>query len=93
MDFIEFPWTLYTKRVDKKGKYKHIMKVDVTVPYNDLPNLPPKHDLETKKILKRCIEARAALAELHKAAEMFPNQTVLINTLPLLEAQGLCRSP
>jgi len=64
------------------------MKIDVTSPYNDLPNLPPKHDLETKKILKHCIEARAALAELHRAAEMLPNQTVLINTLPLLEAQA-----
>lgn len=64
------------------------MKIDVTTPYNDLPCLPPKQDLETKNILKRCIEARAALAELHKAAEMLPNQTVLINTLPLLEAQA-----
>lgn len=64
------------------------MKIDVTTPYNDLPNLPPKHDLETKKILKHCIEARAALAELHKTAEMLPNQNVLINTLPLLEAQA-----
>lgn len=64
------------------------MKIDVTTPYNDLPDLPPKQDLETKKVLKHCIEARAALAELHKAAEMLPNQTVLINTLPLLEAQA-----
>jgi len=64
------------------------MKIDVTAPYNDLPNLPPEHDLETKRILKHCIEARAALAELHKSAEMLPNQTVLINTLPLLEAQA-----
>jgi len=64
------------------------MKIDVTAPYNELPNLPPRHDLETRKILKHCIEARAALAELHKAAEMLPNQTVLINTLPLLEAQA-----
>jgi Fic family protein len=64
------------------------MNIDVTKPYNHLPNLPPKHDLETKKILKHCIKARAALAELHQAAEMLPNQTVLINTLPLLEAQA-----
>lgn len=64
------------------------MKIDVTTPYNALPNLPPKQDLETRKILKHCIEARAALAELHQAAEMLPNQTVLINTLPLLEAQA-----
>jgi hypothetical protein len=42
---------------------RHIMKIDVTTPYNALPNLPPRHDLETKNILKHCIEARAALAE------------------------------
>lgn len=50
--------------------------------------LPPQADLETKAILKRCITARAALAELKQAAELNPNQAVLINTLPLLEAQA-----
>lgn len=64
------------------------MKIDVIAPYNKLPDLPPDQDIETKKILKACIEARASLAELHKAAEMLPNQTVLINTLPLLEAKA-----
>lgn len=64
------------------------MKIDVSTPYNDLPSIPPKQDIETKRVLKHCIEARAALAELHKAAEMLPNQNVLINTLPLLEAQA-----
>jgi Fic family protein len=44
-------------------------------------------DLETKLVLKRCIEARAALAELKQAAELIPNQAMLINTLPLLEAK------
>lgn len=62
--------------------------IDVATPYNELPNLPPKQEIETKKILKHCIAARAALAELNKAAEMLPNQSVLINTLPLLEAQA-----
>lgn len=66
----------------------NIMKIDVTKPYNTLPMLPPKPDIETKKILKVCIEARASLAELRKAAEMLPNQSVLINSLPLLEAQA-----
>jgi len=56
-------------------------------PYNGLPPLPPARDLETKAILKRCITARAALAELKQAAELIPNQGVLINTLPLLEAK------
>ena len=56
-------------------------------PYNDLPSLPPTTELETKPVLKRCIGARAALAELKQAAELIPNQTMLINTLPLLEAK------
>jgi Fic family protein len=38
-------------------------------------------------VLKACIEARAALAELKQAAELIPNQTMLINTIPLLEAK------
>jgi len=57
-------------------------------PFNDLPPLPPGADLETKAILKQCILARSALAELKQAAELIPNQGVLINTLPLLEAQA-----
>ena len=56
-------------------------------PYNDLPLLPPAIDLETKAVLKRCISARAALAELKQAAELIPNQAMLINTLPILEAK------
>lgn len=57
-------------------------------PYNALPSLPPKVDLETKAVLKQCITARAALAELKQAAQLIPNQAMLINTLPLLEARA-----
>ena len=57
-------------------------------PFNALPLLPPAAELETKAVLKRCITARAALAELKQAAELIPNQGLLINTLPLLEAQA-----
>ncbi len=57
-------------------------------PYNDLPLLPPAIELETRPVLKQCIAARAALAELKQAAELIPNQGVLINALPLLEAQA-----
>lgn len=55
--------------------------------YNHLPLLPPSAELETKAVLKRCVTARAAVAELKQAAELIPNQSVLINTLPLLEAR------
>ena len=58
------------------------------IPFNELSLLPPAVDLETNAILKSCIKARAALAELKQAAELIPNQGVLINTLPLLEAQA-----
>lgn len=57
-------------------------------PYNDLPLLPPAQDVETRPILKQCIVARAALAELKQAAELMPNQRFLLNALPLLEAQA-----
>jgi len=57
-------------------------------PYNSLPELPPAADLETRLVLKQCIPARAALAELKQAAGLIPNQGMLINTLPLLEAQA-----
>ena len=39
-------------------------------PYNSIPILPPKVDLETKAVLKQCIAARAALAELKQTAEL-----------------------
>jgi len=57
-------------------------------PYNDLPLLPPTADIETHAILKACIEARAALSELKAVGELIPNQAVLINSIPLLEAQA-----
>lgn len=57
-------------------------------PYDDLPHLPPAGEIESRAVLRRCIRARAALAELKQAAELIPNQSMLINTLPLLEAQA-----
>lgn len=62
---------------------------DPNVPYNELPLLPPSGDLiETSQILKKCINARVALAELKQAAELIPNAAVLVNALPLLEARA-----
>ena len=61
---------------------------EATQPYNALPLLPPVQDIESKDILRQCIGARAALAELKRAADLIPNQSMLINTLPLMEAQA-----
>jgi Fic family protein len=57
-------------------------------PYDALPLLPPKADIETKVILKACIGARAAVEGLKRAGALIPNQSVLINTIPMLEAQA-----
>lgn len=67
------------------GPY-NMVRFDPTRAYNDLPHLPPGGDLETRQILKACIGARAAVAELNQAAKLLPNRNVLINTIPLLEA-------
>lgn len=57
-------------------------------PYNNLPLLPPSVSIfDDVAILKACIPARAALAELKQAGELLPNQGLLINLLPLLEAK------
>ena len=62
---------------------------DPNKPYNDLPLLPPPSELvESTTILKKCISARVALAELKQAAELIPNSAVLVNALPLLEARA-----
>ena len=62
---------------------------DPNKPHNELPELPPPADVvESNEILKKCINARVALAELKQAAELIPNAAVLVNALPLLEAQA-----
>ncbi len=62
---------------------------DPNKPYNDLPLLPPPAEqIESNAILKQCINARVALAELKQAAELIPNAAVLVNALPLLEARA-----
>jgi Fic family protein len=58
------------------------------VPYNELPTPPNVDVLETRRVLKAAIGANVALAQLDQAAASMPNPTVLINTIPLLEAQA-----
>jgi Fic family protein len=45
-------------------------------------------ELESKSVLKRCVTARAALAELKQAAALMPNPAMLLGTLPVLEARA-----
>ena len=64
------------------------MKCNPKAPYNELPTLPPKQELETVRVLKQCIRSRTQLAELEQAANFLPNKSLLIIVLPLLEAQA-----
>jgi Fic family protein len=57
-------------------------------PYNDLPLLPPKADVETREVLKKCIAAHTALAGLRMAGELIPEPGVLIHAIPNLEARA-----
>ncbi len=57
-------------------------------PHNALAELPPALDPETRQVLKRCVTARVALADLNRAAELLPNPRMLEISLPLLEAQA-----
>lgn len=64
------------------------MTFDPHRPFNALPNLPPASETETKAILRNCIAANRALADLRRSGDLIPNQEVLINSIPLLEAQA-----
>jgi Fic family protein len=56
-------------------------------PYNDLPLLPPKAELETKAVMKQLVKSHQALAELKGYAQTLPNQDVLIHSIILQEAK------
>ncbi|WP_290843145.1 Fic/DOC family N-terminal domain-containing protein [Flavobacterium sp.] len=57
-------------------------------PYNDLPALPPKVDVESKAILLKTISASRALAQLNGAITNLPNPTLFLDTIQLQEAKA-----
>ena len=63
------------------------MSFDPEKPYNDLPLLPPKEEIETKATLRKAISAGRALAELKGLGETIPNQAILVNSIILQEAK------
>jgi len=56
------------------------MSFDPEKPYNDLPLLPPKAEIETKATLKKAISAGRALAELKGLGETFQNNVSMLAT-------------
>lgn len=64
------------------------MKFNPFKPYNGLPDLPPKINIETNLILKNTISASRALAELKGALNNLPNPHLFVDTINLQEAQA-----
>ncbi len=58
------------------------------IPYNDLPSLPPRIDIETPAVLKKALTAARELAQLKGAGSLIPNQAMLVNTVVLQEARA-----
>lgn len=63
------------------------MAFDPRQPFDALPALPPRADVESKPVLKRALAATRAVAELKGAGGLIPNQAILINAIPLQEAK------
>jgi len=58
------------------------------IPYNELPLLPPKSNLETITILRKTIKASRALANLNGAIINLPNPQLFLDTIHLQEAKA-----
>ncbi len=57
------------------------------IPYNGLPDLPPKNNLETIAIFKATIKANKLLAELKGYCQTLPYPQMLLNTVVLQESK------
>jgi len=58
------------------------------MPFNSLPLLPPKANLETTKVLRKTIDASRALAQLNGMITNLPNPTLFLDTIHLKEAKA-----
>ncbi len=63
------------------------MLFDKNKPYNNLPDLPPTIDIETKKVLKLTTQARASIAKVDGLSYNIPNQPLILKLLTVKEAQ------
>jgi len=57
-------------------------------PYNSLPPLPPKKELETKEVLRKVITSSRALSQLNGAITNLPNPQLFLDTIHLQEAKA-----
>lgn len=63
-------------------------KINTDKPFNGLVFLPPKHNIETVKVLQQLVKSSVALAELKGLANTLPNPDILLNAVILKEAKA-----
>lgn len=63
------------------------MPFDPARPYNDLPDLPPARDVETRAVLKETTRAGRLLSELKGYCQTLPHPELLLNTVVLQESR------
>jgi Fic family protein len=64
-------------------------KYDRSIPFNDLPLLPPPAETENDpEILRKLVSASRALATFNSNVLRLPNPTMLVNTIALQEAKA-----
>lgn len=63
-------------------------KYDPLKPYNSLPDLPPKANLETRQVNMKLISTSRAFSELNGAIFTLPNPLLFIDTINLQEAHA-----
>lgn len=63
------------------------MLFNQNTPYNDLPDLPPAIDFDTKELWLATTKANRLLAELKGYCQVLPNPNLLINTIILQESK------
>lgn len=63
------------------------MSFNKDIPFNLLPKLPPKANLETVELLKITIQTNKLLAELKGFCQTLPNPNLVLNTIILQESR------
>ena len=65
----------------------HTATFQAGTPFNSIPRLPPKTQVETLRTLKKAISANRAVAELRAVGNLIPNQSLLLRSIVLQEAK------
>ncbi len=64
------------------------MAYERTLPYNDLPDLPPAGFVESNEIFKHLVKAARHLGQLSGLCASLPDPQLLINTIVLQESKN-----